>query len=493
MSEGTDGPRRGPRQSRRTGREDRPSRSAGRDGASLGRIARAFGADERAVSTAVGYVLALAITSLLISGLLLAGGTFIEQKREQVASDELTVLGGRVAGGVVDTDRLAGASDSDALVFVRVSLPDETTGVTYAITVTNETDPAARPEQPFRYNIVLRASSINVRERVPVRTHHEMITDSTIGGDIVVAYIDADSDGKREIVIRKALSIPGPAEPVMLAQHEAVYVSDATGNLSTVTANGTVTTYAADDVGIIGPKAVDFDGDGIREIPYVTTDSKLKLIDANNQTATLTSGDGFAKDNARLAVGRWHESDLSVFYANDGQNRVYRIAPGEKSQLVVEDTNSGISSPVGPADIDSDNATEFVYLGDSQQLRYLDDGGELVKIPNGGAGQSAGPGIGDPANFDGTGTERIPFVDGSNNLQLIDASGNPVQLASNVVKAPIASVDVDHDGALEIVFIETGTNGQVHYVDDVGGNNTVKQLKTDNGSEVDAVEGPGVS
>lgn len=470
---------------------ERPPRAT-RDGRSTAtrRLVQSFGADERAVSTAVGYVLALAITSLLISGLLLAGGAFLEDKREQVARDELAVLGGRVASGIADTDRLAGSSGGDALVYVRVSLPEESAGATYAINVTNATDPAALPEQPFRYHVALRATAIGVSQRIPVRTHHEMSTGSTIGDDIVVAYLDADGDGNREIVIRKAVSLPGPVEPVLLAQHEAVYVSDTTGMLSSLSDNGTVRTYDAPSVGIIGPKAVDFDGDGLREIPYVTTGSTLKLIDANNQTATLTSGGGLAKDNARLAVGRWQGSDLSVFYADDGGNRIYRIAPGEYPQLVVEDTNNGISSPVGAANIDSDAAAEFVYLGDSQQLRYLDDDGDLVKIPNGGAGQNYGPGIGDPADFDGDGEARIPYVDGSSNLRLIDAGGNAVTLVGGAAKAPVASVNVDGDAAMEIVYLD---NDVLYYVDDVGGINTVKQLTTDAGSGVTASQGPGVS
>ena len=54
-----------------------------------------FAGDDRAVSTTLGYVLSLAIASILISGLMLATAGFVEGQREQVIRSELEVVGDR--------------------------------------------------------------------------------------------------------------------------------------------------------------------------------------------------------------------------------------------------------------------------------------------------------------------------------------------------------------------------------------------------------------
>ncbi|KPN31415.1 hypothetical protein SY89_02161 [Halolamina pelagica] len=83
---------------------------------------RALLGDDRAVSTTLAYTLTLSITAVLVSGLLIAGGGLIEDQREAITRDELTVSGQQLAGGLEDADRLAGAAEN-GIVEVDIWLP----------------------------------------------------------------------------------------------------------------------------------------------------------------------------------------------------------------------------------------------------------------------------------------------------------------------------------------------------------------------------------
>lgn len=170
----------------------------------------AFARDARAVSTAVGYVLSLAIMALLISGLLIAGGNFLDNERDRVVRDQLNVLGEQVADGVENADRMAGAADGSPVVFVRVDLPSRIAGSQYRITVDNATG-AMAPDRPYAYELVLEATApeIEAEHRLTVRTHHRMIEGTVVGSAVVIGYHDETGDGQSELVIRKEMAIEG--------------------------------------------------------------------------------------------------------------------------------------------------------------------------------------------------------------------------------------------------------------------------------------------
>ena len=109
-------------------------RRGGRSGASATGDRR-FGRDARAVSTTLGYVLALGITAVLVSGLLVAAGGFVEDQRERVVRSELEVVGQQVASGVSVTDRLVAASGSNTRASARLRLPEEVADREYTVRI----------------------------------------------------------------------------------------------------------------------------------------------------------------------------------------------------------------------------------------------------------------------------------------------------------------------------------------------------------------------
>lgn len=155
--------------------------------------------DDRAVSTAVGYVLTLATTALLVSGLLIAAGGLVDDQRERAARTELGVYGQRIAAGVADADRLAATTDASGTARVRVPLPERAAGGGYAVVVRNVSASGDGP--PYAYRIDLRSDAAGANVTVAVRTHAPLAEKRLSGGPLAVASRDADDGSTRELVL----------------------------------------------------------------------------------------------------------------------------------------------------------------------------------------------------------------------------------------------------------------------------------------------------
>ncbi|MFC6825970.1 DUF7266 family protein [Halopelagius fulvigenes] len=156
----------------------------------------AVGGTDRAVSTAIGYVLTLTITAMLVSGLLFAGGQFVENEREQVVREELSTLAEQVAASIADADRTA-AGDDGSTVRVAADLPTRVAGNAYHVEVSNEPTPAGEPNRTV---VTLTDTADGVSASVTLPTTHEAAPRTVPGGSLVVVVRDADGDGDRELV-----------------------------------------------------------------------------------------------------------------------------------------------------------------------------------------------------------------------------------------------------------------------------------------------------
>jgi len=97
---------------------------------------------ERATSTTLSYVLTLSVATILVSGLIFAGSTFVEDRREQVVRQELQVIGEHLATNVEQVDRYADATDTLRAASLEQTFPSRVTGTTYdAILRGNGGDP----------------------------------------------------------------------------------------------------------------------------------------------------------------------------------------------------------------------------------------------------------------------------------------------------------------------------------------------------------------
>jgi hypothetical protein len=149
--------------------------------------------DERAVSTTIGYALTLGVASLLITGLLIAGGGFLQDQRERTTRTELEVIGGQISADISSADRLS-ASGVDSVNITR-NLPDSVTGSAYTVELRVPTNPDKTS------HLELTSADPELTVRVDVATHEAGLRNSTIDGGAVEVFYDPSND---ELVMKDA-------------------------------------------------------------------------------------------------------------------------------------------------------------------------------------------------------------------------------------------------------------------------------------------------
>ncbi|MFB6085136.1 MAG: hypothetical protein ABEJ94_12920 [Halorientalis sp.] len=134
--------------------------------------------DDRGVSTTLNYVLGLSIAFVLVTGLLLAGGTFVENQRERSIRTELEVLGEQVSADVEMAGRLVATTTRNESVRVSRDLPPRVAGIGYQISIEGGTDP----------RVVLRTFDPEITVTVPVKTSVPIESSTVSGGSIAINY-----------------------------------------------------------------------------------------------------------------------------------------------------------------------------------------------------------------------------------------------------------------------------------------------------------------
>ncbi|WP_283404100.1 hypothetical protein [Halorubrum sp. DM2] len=158
------------------------------------------GGTDRAVSVTVGYVMTLAVSTLLLSGLFVAGGSFVETERERAAQGELTVVGERIAADLGTVDRVASTASpprENLTVDRPLTLPDRVSGTGYRIRI-EATGSAG--------TIALESEQADATVEVPFRTSEGItVRNATVRGGDLRIYWDAPSgvDDEGEVVVRE--------------------------------------------------------------------------------------------------------------------------------------------------------------------------------------------------------------------------------------------------------------------------------------------------
>lgn len=134
---------------------------------------------DRGVSTTLGYTLNLAVATILVTGLLVAAGGYVEDQQERAIRSELEVVGARVAGDIAAVDRLA-RTGSDASVTIRVSTPVRTAGAPYTISIDGSAE-----------RITLSTTDPSVTVSVPFRSVRPVQDATVSGGTFIIRYTDA--------------------------------------------------------------------------------------------------------------------------------------------------------------------------------------------------------------------------------------------------------------------------------------------------------------
>ncbi|WP_416839344.1 hypothetical protein [Haloferax sp. DFSO52] len=147
---------------------------------------------ERAVSTTLGFVLTLSITTILISGIMAGAGGYVATEHERVTETELEVVGQRLAANLESVDRMASSSDDETVerVSTRLELPNRVAGTTYRISVESGSN-----------QLVLRSVDPEVTVSVTVETTAQLEDGSVDAGVVIVTSDDFDGDGDHELEV----------------------------------------------------------------------------------------------------------------------------------------------------------------------------------------------------------------------------------------------------------------------------------------------------
>jgi N-methylhydantoinase A/oxoprolinase/acetone carboxylase beta subunit len=136
----------------------------------------------RGLSTALGYVLTLSVTVILVSGLFIAGGNFVESQREEVIRTEMDIVGEQVASHINAADRLNQSGMGESTIRIEQRFPARVVGSSYQIYL-EEDEPQLR----------LESSRPQVEATVPLTNTTALADSSASGGEIIVRY-DQDED-----------------------------------------------------------------------------------------------------------------------------------------------------------------------------------------------------------------------------------------------------------------------------------------------------------
>ena len=266
---------------------------------------------------------------------------------------------------------------------------------------------------------------------------------------------------------------------------------------------GTVSTLLdAGTVEGLGSRGEDVSGDGNAELPFVTSNGNVNVVDEDGDVITVADSSSIpgnvAQQKTRLAVTSWQGSPPAVFFVNQNHDTVYRATPSG-SPTVVATPGDGAQSIVGTGDIDGDGTDELVFGDASQTLRYLEPGGS-VRTTGVSTGSNNGIGTGTLADFDGDGQTHVAVVDGGNDILLVDDGGGETVTSGDVSgtsapqakKAPTAAADVDGDDRPELVYVGNA-NGDLKYLDDIGGTIEIEFLRNRDGDKIDGSGETGVS
>ena len=234
--------------------------------------------------------------------------------------------------------------------------------------------------------------------------------------------------------------------------------------------------------------------EGVKEVPSVRSNGDVVVTTATGDQTVLASG---AKtDFTRLSAGRWQGSNSSVFYVESGTRDIVQVTSDGTTTPIEAAPNTEAEGIAGLGDID-DGADELVYGGNgpggtSSSVVYVDDDGTVVGT-QAEYGTNNGIGLDEPADFDGDGTSRVPYVDGSNDIRLVDDSGRTTELVGGGVaaKAPMATGNFDGDDPLEIYFVGADDDALL-VLDNATVDNAVRTVTDSQGTSATADNDAGV-
>jgi hypothetical protein len=131
--------------------------------------------DDRAVSIAVTHALTLAITTLLISGLLIGAGNVLSAQEKRVAQSQFDEIGGDLIAQLNSLDRLNETGDNVTVV-VEPQYPNRVAGQTWNIRLIDNSSSEVYDDEPV-------ASVLQIES-----PHHDRKIEYPLNNETAVEY-----------------------------------------------------------------------------------------------------------------------------------------------------------------------------------------------------------------------------------------------------------------------------------------------------------------
>lgn len=146
--------------------------------------------NDRGISPVLGYVLTLGIVTLLISGLFIGAGGFVENQNDRAIRSELNVIGNRLAADIAAVDRLALATGASGEASLRTDLPLRTAGQAYEISITD------LDGSDSVHVINMTVLELEIEVKVQVKTETDLVNTTISGGNVLIEYDGMDLEVK---------------------------------------------------------------------------------------------------------------------------------------------------------------------------------------------------------------------------------------------------------------------------------------------------------
>ncbi|ELZ91411.1 PKD domain containing protein [Haloferax mucosum ATCC BAA-1512] len=149
-----------------------------------------FRRDTRAISSAITHVLAIAIVTVLISGLVVSASGALENEQERAAKQELRTIGDRIAAGITSLDSVA---ETGSAVSLELRLSRRVGGESYTVSLDTGSvcsDVAVNPDACLS----LRAASSDDAVVVPVMNRSPVSLEERAPGQFLLSVEPGTGD-----------------------------------------------------------------------------------------------------------------------------------------------------------------------------------------------------------------------------------------------------------------------------------------------------------
>ncbi len=151
---------------------------------------------DRGLSVAVTHVLAIGVTTILITVLLLGASSALELETDRSTDQSLETVGERLAGEIANADAIGSNADDDVTLIS--DQPRSVAGSGYTVTIHEEGEGTCG-DQPLLTDdsdcLQLTASGGNVEVFVPLKIDADIgDSDSAAGGLIAIEYDEDDGE-----------------------------------------------------------------------------------------------------------------------------------------------------------------------------------------------------------------------------------------------------------------------------------------------------------